>query len=889
VISNILYFLFIYPVETVIELAYLFAWRVFHDIPPAIVGVSVIVSVLTLPLTDIVDRQQRIERDIQKRMKPAVDTIRAAFRGDERYMMLATYYRQNHYHPVYALRSSLSLIIQIPFFIAAYHFLSYPEKLNGVSFWFIKNFAEPDRGAVIGGIAVNILPLVMTVINCVSAAVHARNFSFREKAQLYGMAVVFLVLLYNSPAGIVLYWTCNNLFSLIKNVVRGNRTAKRIGVIMLELSLCALIVFALFFHPGVLKKRIMFITVAAAIAIFPFVRNRLFELLRTLSRHIAAGELTQAFALSAAQLALLTGVVIPATLIASSIVEFSYIKPLASPLPFVGITALQAAGATFYLALFFVLSPDRTRKALGVFISFLSTAALLNTFVFSGNYGFMLPNLNFAITPSPPPKILAMTNFAALAAIILIIYILFSLKRSRIFISIQVVILIALGVLGTVNVVTIASKFKEAAEQKEEAVYAGTSSILKPEYTFSKTGRNVLVIMLDRGISGFVPYIFEEKPELFSAWSGFTYYPNCISFAPMTFIGAPPIFGGYEYTPLEIQKKTDEKLQKKYNDALYMLPRLLADNGFSVTTSDLPFAAASFNPGDNIRRLCLYDKNFAPSIAQEKNAELIEFYSIIISSLFRFSIFKCAPMILHRYIYDQGNYLSSTPPQSAYPPKTLNNYALLYYLPRLTETTAESGAFANIIVNDLTHEPAFFQAPEYEPVSTVLDKGSGPWANDEHYHVNMAAFLLLGKYFDFLKENGVYDNTRIIVVSDHGRALPESLFNNMKIPNGNNLGYFNPLLLVKDFNANAPLRTNMDFMTNADTPLLATQGIIENPRNPWTGVPLAANKAAGVTITSHLKKWQPKHHNTYTFAIQNNEWFNVKDNIFVPENWSTAP
>ena len=37
-----------------------------------------------------------------------------------------------------------------------------------------------------------------------------------------------------------------------------------------------------------------------------------------------------------------------------------------------------------------------------------------------------------------------------------------------------------------------------------------------------------------------------------------------------------------------------------------------------------------------------------------------------------------------------------------------------------------------------------------------------------HYHVNMAAYIEHGNWFDYLRENGVYDNTRIILVSDHG-------------------------------------------------------------------------------------------------------------------------
>ncbi len=58
----------------------------------------------------------------------------------------------------------------------------------------------------------------MTLINCIAGAVYTRGFAFKEKAQLYGMALLFLVLLYNSPAGLVLYWTLNNVFSLLKNI-----------------------------------------------------------------------------------------------------------------------------------------------------------------------------------------------------------------------------------------------------------------------------------------------------------------------------------------------------------------------------------------------------------------------------------------------------------------------------------------------------------------------------------------------------------------------------------------------------------------------------------------------------------------------------------------------
>ena len=40
----------------------------------------------------------------------------------------------------------------------------------------------------------------------------------KSKIQVYAMAAIFLVFLYNSPACLLFYWTLNNLFSLGKNI-----------------------------------------------------------------------------------------------------------------------------------------------------------------------------------------------------------------------------------------------------------------------------------------------------------------------------------------------------------------------------------------------------------------------------------------------------------------------------------------------------------------------------------------------------------------------------------------------------------------------------------------------------------------------------------------------
>jgi membrane protein insertase Oxa1/YidC/SpoIIIJ len=40
-----------------------------------------------------------------------------------------------------------------------------------------------------------------------------------ETINIYLIAVLFLVILYGSPSGLLLYWTCNNVFSLFKSIV----------------------------------------------------------------------------------------------------------------------------------------------------------------------------------------------------------------------------------------------------------------------------------------------------------------------------------------------------------------------------------------------------------------------------------------------------------------------------------------------------------------------------------------------------------------------------------------------------------------------------------------------------------------------------------------------
>jgi YidC/Oxa1 family membrane protein insertase len=887
-VLDVLYNIIIFPIEQVIELAYLFVFRIFDNPSISIFGVSIAVSTFTLPMYFMAEKHQQNERDIQNRMRPVISNIRAVFSGDKRFMILSAYYRQNNYHPIYALRTSLSLFIQIPFFIAAFRFLSRLDLLHSVPFLFIKDLGAPDRLFTIGSLTINVLPILMTIINGISGTIYTKGFRPIEKIQLYGMALVFLVLLYNSPAGLVLYWTSNNLFSLVKNILQKTKNSKKIIYSVLLPPFLALTVFLIFIHRGALIKRLLVAFGCLTIVFLPFFL-KLFIFIRNKIKTTVDLQKTvlfqnRTFILSALILLVCAGLTIPSTVIASSVAEFSFLGSYDSPLHYVFVTFFQSLGffGFWSLSLFFLFS-TRVRHGLTVIFSILCFSALFNTFIFQGHYGFLTQNLHFSDSLQSPDIINILNIITLVLAAFLVLALLFTRKR-RFFFFLQSILLLTVFGIGMRNIIKIGAAFSDLSQNAGKNNTEELTELGKI-YSLSKTGKNVIVIMIDRAISGYVPYIFEEKPDLLKSFEGFTYYPNCISFGGHTVFGAPGLFGGYYYTPAEIQKRSSELLVNKYNDSMRVLPRLFSENDFSVTVSDQPNIKNeiySDYPDISIKNVKgKYTYHFLSRHADLKDFDYSE---VLHPHLIRFSFFEFSPLILREFIYDDGKYLNVNFRQPVLM-TTIDSYASLDFLPEITDITEKNENSCIIFDNILTHEPAFFQAPDYIPVFEVTDKGNGPFSDESHYHVNMAAFLLLGKWFSYLKQNEVYDNTRIIVVSDHGLNIHSSFPNNIQLPNGDELEFYNALLMVKDFNARENLQTDYQFMTNADVPFLAANEIIENPKDPFTGKGLKPQKEGGVTITSsHI--WANDKQGKFAYTIKKDEWLHVHDNIFDEKNWT---
>ena len=216
---TVLYTFFIAPLEALMTAVLGAAHDLIGSYGWSVAVMSLVVNTLILPIYNKAESWQEEERRIKKGFEATEAMIKRTFKGQERFAMLTTMRRQHGYSARLALRSSLGFFLQIPFFIAAYHLLSNMPELRGVAFGPITDLGAADGLIKLGGFSINVLPLLMTAVNLLSAFVYTASLSKQDKIQLYGLSALFLVLLYASPAALTLYWTLNNVYSLGKNIV----------------------------------------------------------------------------------------------------------------------------------------------------------------------------------------------------------------------------------------------------------------------------------------------------------------------------------------------------------------------------------------------------------------------------------------------------------------------------------------------------------------------------------------------------------------------------------------------------------------------------------------------------------------------------------------------
>ena len=903
------------PLQYLFELIYMNVYGVIGSPGFSIVALSLVMNVLLLPLYKRADALQEEERQTEERLSRGVTQIRKAFKGDERMMILQTYYRQNHYKPTYVLRGAVSLMLEIPFFMAAYRFLSNLTLIQGVALGPIGDLGLPDGLLAIGGMHINVLPIIMTGVNLVSCVIFTKGAPLKSKLQLYGMAVFFLFFLYDSPSGLVFYWTLNNVFSLGKTIfykLRNPQKLLRIGLSALGLCVAAgtLICFR--------ERGPMFKTAAVTVGV---------AMQLPLLMHMARGKKKQKpqavpqaeprlFFTAGVFLALFVGAYIPLSVIMSSAQEFVDVRNFQNPLWFVVSSFCLAIGSfVVWPGVFYQMAEPKSKKLYEKGICMLLAAAVLDFMLFGNDRGLLNSTLEYEMGLTLNAReVLCNAGVLAVAAVAMYLACRFAGKFTRKAVTVLALAVAVMIGMNAVNVNGQISGIQRSAEENGEI----------PSYTMSKTGKNVVVIMLDRAMGEFVPYIFNEKPELQEQFDGFTVYSNVVAPGAHTIFSSAALMGGYEYMPDQINARAEEPLVDKQNEALKVMPVLFSENGFETSVFQPPYANYQTIPDLSIYADYPNIQSYNIIGAYESQEDIEKQTRGNMRNFFMYGLMKACPVALQPYIYGHGSYnRSDLDPNEQYVAtvvdahrsegpftKFIKSYTVLKNLPKMTEVSGSEQNTFMFMDNETTHEMALLQEPDYTPQMYVdnteydlahMDRftlnGTTLKVKEEyhyrHYEINMAAMIQLGKWFDYLRGEGVYDNTRIILVSDHGQTL--KLNEDRILPDGTDTEDFYPILFVKDFGASG-FSYSDTFMTIADVPTLATDGVIENPVNPFTGKAINSDGKNGKVYVYDSQKYdiQDNRGNRFQpgtwYRVDNQNmqdaanWVKVGENTYLPED-----
>lgn len=973
---DVLWLIFIAPIEFCMEAVFNGGHALTKSYGLALIGVSLVVNTAVLPIYNKAEGWQEEERALKKRMEPKETMIRRCFKGQERFAMLSTLYRQSGYSPLMTLRASIGILLQIPFFLAAYLLLSNMTALNGVSFGPIRDLGAPDGLLAIGGVHINVLPLLMTAINLFSAFFYTHGLSRKDKIQLYGMAAIFLVLLYNSPAGLTFYWTLNNIYSLCKNIVQkdwmrrpGWRAAmRRLAGVRAEAAGAAKALVARLGAWGVRLSGTRILMGAAALFLFGAIWGRLqlslplsvllpgafvvlvglailaYQKVAWLRRFsflqifiALAGVMGTAFIVSKYGFAegslaraglrlLLLGLVLAAILVCwkfgrkicgaalaqkkelgslfvpavtlLAFLVFVYLPFLVfSSDPFVfdmGLEDFATSRFGIFVAVMICIAvagvlARPVRWLFGALFSMLALAALAFCFIVAPDVGIM-----DAFVLQKADALEQWYNRDMDALIFLAVFFLFLallwFRKLKIFSNILYSVLVLLVIMVGVHFTTA----REIFAGIEKSQVAASQDTKVPEYvekffTFSKPGKNIVVVMLDMFTGGNMNQLLERHPELKTELDGFTWYEDVVTAGSATVFGKAPILGGEEAHPLVLNEDPKKSLEEKIAATFGKFLRELQEKNFRLSVYDSgffhpelvnPHLKTTENTNFIHARWVLWEGALSKwrkmhNFTEKTHYNFDRFFNTI-------GFYNISPLAYKSKLYDHGSWNKTITRDShdiRFTTAQLAGLEMPLYASKVSDTDENCFIY---IKNELPHFPWILdengmpvRKAAWKYTAKELEKGF----SDDHIRSEYFALKKLIAWFDWMKKNDIYNNTEIILVSDHDHHGDSLEIRKIWSRSPEPPLYLHGLLLVKDFGARGELKIDRtSLMTNWDVVTIIRNSLAENAGEkqfPWQDPARERKHVYGdFRREAHGK-------NTFTF------WrvYNIQGPIYNMESW----
>lgn len=191
------------------------------------------IIVLTLIIKSLLWPMQNKATRSMKRMQlltPKMTELKAKYADDPTRMNTETMKLYKDYG-VNPMSGCLPMVIQIPIFFGFYNMLGKAVELRnatgGIFFW-IKDLSQPDTILHLGGIPLNILPLIMAGTMLWQMAISPKSGDAMQQRMFMFMPLIFVYVCYNYASALALYWAVQNLFSVAQLYATRNQAAPQL-------------------------------------------------------------------------------------------------------------------------------------------------------------------------------------------------------------------------------------------------------------------------------------------------------------------------------------------------------------------------------------------------------------------------------------------------------------------------------------------------------------------------------------------------------------------------------------------------------------------------------------------------------------------------------------
>ena len=548
------------------------------------------------------------------------------------------------------------------------------------------------------------------------------------------------------------------------------------------------------------------------------------------------------------------------------------------------LSALFGAFALISFMVIYVFSfvPKRFSNIIAFALSVVLFSGIVYSFILVGDYGAMD---RFILQKAPEKSTGQIFEFIAVL-LLGIALMTFALKKLKIAMQI---ILATLFIVSGVNALQIVNKRLDSDKidqqskinDKSEPPYADS-----PLFSYSKNDKNIVVIVLDMFSGSHTPYILEQFPEFKTQLDGFTLFPNAISSSNATLYSMPSIIGGEHYTIYNMNKRKDNHAKSEAN-AYKSIGLSFANAGYSA--SYLMYAIEAREKLLNESKITWIDNTEIfkahfleqhPEIAEQLQNE---HYDIV--KLISFGVFKFVPNAYRAKIYNDGLWLQDI--RKVDKGTVISHLATFYATTHIGNTNATKPTF-KFIHTSMTHAPYGIYLNngqcEYLSDKTIWENANphisameyGKYSY-QHFDTELCALTYLAHYIQWLKNEGIYDNTQILIVSDH--AGDDSI-NTPKL-SPRTIGA-DTIFLFKDFKERGNLKIDSRLMANYDIASIFCanlKGCCENvPKN------ILQNYPANREIIHARPDDDFNRHKPNLWLID--RAYKVKDNIYDEKNWT---